>query len=713
MRTQRFLYFALLLALVLPPATTLALAPEAGTFSINNQSIQFNGMLYFPVFEPADPLQQYNIVKLDLVSGNREVILERASQPAVSHAGTAITYKSWVPDQQVYGLHAAQLSDLATTDWRYSNSMADQRPQWAPNDSFFYFYTRKESDRQDRLMITQGAQASGIFRPDMDNKETLGKSPAVVTVNGGYGIEYQACEFSNCGIWQRAINGTNPVQITDQPSDQGLSASADGSAVAFMSYDRDGASDWEVYVMAADGSNLKRLTNRPGIDGIPTWSSDGKWIAFVRERDPGSNQWDIMAIRPDGTGETRLAELGVLNGQVKGTTPDQCLGWIEESISWTGTGATAEAETAEPEAKPTALPAETAEPAEAAPTPEPAQPDTAVEQQTPEPTIVAETNVQEAKPEPTTAAEAATGGKLRGTIAFPVFDDANGRFNYDLMKIDLGSLQQTKVLVDASQPSLSSDGTWIAYKAWGQDRKQQGLHAAALVDLEETDWQFTAAQEAQHPSWAPGDLFFSFYSRQESDRNNRVMITAGTQAVTIKRPDVDNKEIEGRTPLVYFGKDKQQYIMYQGCEKDTCGVWSRTLGGGNPIQLTEDTSDQAFSLSPDGQRVAFMSYTREDAQDWEVYVMATDGSQTTRLTERPGNDGLPVWSPDGAWIAFVRETKPDSNQWDVMVIRPDGTGESKLFTLGALDGRVKGSTDDQNGGWLEEQISWGNSDTNQ
>ncbi len=52
MRTQRFLYFALLLALVLPPATTLALAPEAGTFSINNQSIQFNGILYFPVFEP-------------------------------------------------------------------------------------------------------------------------------------------------------------------------------------------------------------------------------------------------------------------------------------------------------------------------------------------------------------------------------------------------------------------------------------------------------------------------------------------------------------------------------------------------------------------------------------------------------------------------------------------------------------------------------------
>ena len=713
MRTHRFLYLALTLALVLPTATALAVAPEAGTFSVSNQSVQFTGALYFPVFEPAEPTQQYNIVKLDLASGNREVVLEHASQPAISHAGNAITYKSWVPDQQVYGLHAAQLSDLAGTSWRYSSSMADQRPQWAPNDSFFYFYTRKESDRQDRLMITQGAQASGIFRPDMDNKETLGKSPAVVTISGGYGIEYQGCEFSNCGIWQRGINGTNPVQITDQPSDQGLSASPDGSAVAFMSYDRDGASDWEVYTMAADGTNLTRLTNRPGVDGIPTWSSDGKWIAFVRERAPGSNQWDIMAIRPDGTGETTLAELGVLNGQVKGTTPDQCMGWIEESISWTGTGSAAPAETAEPEAKSTALPAGTAEPAAVAPTTEPTESETTIEQQTPAPTAVAEASMEEAKPEPTAAQAAAASDALQGTIAYPAFDDAAGRSNYDLMTIDLASLEKTKVLADASQPSLSSDGTWIAYKYWGQDRKQQGLHAAALVDLAETDWQFTTAQEAQRPTWAPGDLFFAFHSRQESDRNDRVMVTAGTQAVTIKRPDVDNKEIEGRTPLVYFGTDQQEYIMYQGCEKDTCGVWSRALAGDKPTQLTEDTSDQAFSLSPDGRSVAFMSYTRDDVQDWEVYTMATDGSQVTRPTNRPGNDGLPVWSPDGKWIAFVRETDPQSNEWNVMVIQPDGSGETKLFALGALDGRVRGSTDDQNGGWLEEQISWGKSGASQ
>ena len=106
MTTQKFLYFALLLALVLPPATALALAPEAGTYSSDNQSTQFNGTLYFPVFEPAEPLQQYNIVKLDLATGgSRGTVGARPASPLSATQVKESTYKSWVPDQQVYGLH--------------------------------------------------------------------------------------------------------------------------------------------------------------------------------------------------------------------------------------------------------------------------------------------------------------------------------------------------------------------------------------------------------------------------------------------------------------------------------------------------------------------------------------------------------------------------------------------------------------------------------
>jgi len=688
MKRNKVFYFALLMACLLPLAIAQAATPDAERFISQQQSVQFEGKLYFPVFESAEPIQQYHIEVLDLATGQREALLDRASQPAVSHAGDAITYKLWIPGQEVNGLYAAQLSDIAGTAWRYSDSLSDQRPQWAPNDSFFYFYTRRESDRQNRLMITQGTQAVPILRPDLDNKQALGHSPAVVSAEGAFAILYQGCEYARCGVWRRLLNGANPVQITEDPSDKNLSASPDGGQVAFMSYERDGAQDWEIYVMAADGSNVRRLTNRPGADGLPTWSSDGQWLAFVRETAPGSNIWDIIAIRPDGTGETRLAELGALHGQVKDTTPDQCQGWIEESISWVGTGRGAAVE----------------EPAPAGPT---APPEAAQEETVPPAAPPQAEAVTEAEPTPAPKPAPARAKTGEGFIVYPVFDASGGRNNYDLMMIDLSTGETSKVLADASQPSLSSDGTWLAYKSWGQDRRAQGLHAAALLDLQGTDWQFTAAQEAQRPSWAPGDLFFSFYSRQESDRANRVMITQGSQAVTIKRPDMDNKDIEGITPLVILESPTKGYVIYQGCETNRCGVWSRTLSGENPRQITEDASDQGFSLSPDGKQIAFMSYTREEARDWEIYVMDLAGTQITRLTNRPGKDGLPTWSPDGQWIAFVRETEPDNNIWDVMAVRPDGSGEKKLFTLGALDGEVKGATEDQNKGWLEEQIAWG------
>lgn len=670
-------------ALIVP--ANLAAAPAS-------QGAGFEGLLAFPVFDTTAERQQYSIFTYDLSTGERKLLLENASQPAFSHDGKSIAYKLWTEDQLVYGLHSAQLSDIAGTDWRFSSSLAAQQPRWAPNDSFFYFHSRHESDRLDRVMVTQGTQATAILRPDMDNKELLGRTPAVVTTGQGFAVLYQGCEYANCGVWSRLLNGTAPTQITQDPSDQALASSPDGRWVAFMSFERDGAKDWEVYVMAADGSKIKRLTNRPGIDGIPTWSSDGNWIAFARETSGGSNNWEIAAIRSDGTGEQKLVDIGPLHGQVRGATTDQSTGWLEEQFSWWG-GGPGGAATAVPEGTPTGPRIATPVATGAAPAEEPS---------------AAPTEAPPAAATPTQPAEAtavdrnAAGG---GFIVYPAFDPA--RSVPDIMLMDLSTMQSRRLIEGASQPSLSGDGTWVAYKGWGADRRQQGLHAAAIPDVPGTDWQFTPFAEAQRPVWAPGDLFFAFHSRQESDRQDRIMITKGAQPSTIQRPDMDNKDVLGKTPTVFMDP-AGDYVMYQGCEGEgKCGVWRRDLSGGQPKQITEDATDQAFAQSPSGQWVAFMSQSREGANDWELYVMAADGSGVKRLSNRPGIDGLPAWSPDGQWIAFVRETQPGSNAWEVAAIRPDGSGESKLFELGALDGRPAGATTEQSSGWMEEQISWG------
>jgi TolB protein len=52
----------------------------------------------------------------------------------------------------------------------------------------------------------------------------------------------------------------------------------DGRTIAFLS-DRDGTG--HIYLMDADGTNLRRLTTQLGEESDPTWSRDGKQLAYV------------------------------------------------------------------------------------------------------------------------------------------------------------------------------------------------------------------------------------------------------------------------------------------------------------------------------------------------------------------------------------------------------------------------------------------------
>jgi Tol biopolymer transport system component len=71
--------------------------------------------------------------------------------------------------------------------------------------------------------------------------------------------------------------------------------------IAFTS-DRDG--NREIYVMNADGTDQRRLTNNPGVDDYPAWSPDGKRIAFLSQDQTGG--YSIKLMNADGTGSSSL-----------------------------------------------------------------------------------------------------------------------------------------------------------------------------------------------------------------------------------------------------------------------------------------------------------------------------------------------------------------------------------------------------------------------
>lgn len=79
------------------------------------------------------------------------------------------------------------------------------------------------------------------------------------------------------------------------------------SQIAFAS-DRSG--DWEIYVSDLDGSNLRQVTNSPGIDREPNWSPDGNQIVFVKLASQTDYTGDIYIINADGAGMRKLTSGG-------------------------------------------------------------------------------------------------------------------------------------------------------------------------------------------------------------------------------------------------------------------------------------------------------------------------------------------------------------------------------------------------------------------
>lgn len=108
----------------------------------------------------------------------------------------------------------------------------------------------------------------------------------------------------NQDIFVMMADGSQPRNLTNNPTswDYIPDWSLDGSKIAFTS-EPDG--NFEIYVMDADGKNPVRLTRNPASDGTPGWSPDGAKIAFYSGRD---GNWEIYVMDADGGNPINLTK---------------------------------------------------------------------------------------------------------------------------------------------------------------------------------------------------------------------------------------------------------------------------------------------------------------------------------------------------------------------------------------------------------------------
>ena len=129
----------------------------------------------------------------------------------------------------------------------------------------------------------------------------------------GKTIIFTSTRSGRRAIWAADADGKMVRMIFDGGADTDPVTpdwSPDGRKIVFAMTPSDATNpdESEIYVMSANGSDIRRLTRVPGDDSHPHWSADGKRIFFNSARQtpdlkkPWSAQWiDIFSMAADGS----------------------------------------------------------------------------------------------------------------------------------------------------------------------------------------------------------------------------------------------------------------------------------------------------------------------------------------------------------------------------------------------------------------------------
>jgi dipeptidyl aminopeptidase/acylaminoacyl peptidase len=219
------------------------------------------------------------------------------AQPEFSPDGRAIAFRRGVSqDYEVWVMGSAGESPRRLTDTSVGSNSTQS--SWLPDGSGLVFRRGPNRGTDVWRMAADGSrQQALVTAPGDQGYPTV--SPAggdvlfATTVDAG-APEDRAIQVSDA-------SGIHTLRDLPGVYDSAPAWSPDGSRIAFES-DADG--DMDIYVMDADGSDVRQLTRNTEHDEGPVFSPDGTKLAFTRgENDVATDIWTMNA---DGSGQRQL-----------------------------------------------------------------------------------------------------------------------------------------------------------------------------------------------------------------------------------------------------------------------------------------------------------------------------------------------------------------------------------------------------------------------
>ena len=165
------------------------------------------------------------------------------------------------------------------------------------------------------LILLDGGAASQTAAPGVSaqsNGAARAGTLRIAFVRGDLGPPCRPVGSCDNELYVMNADGTGAKRLTRNPGLGGPAWSPNGRKLVFAKRpQRSGAAcrpasrcHDEIYVINADGSELRRLTRNAVADNNPVWSPDGRRIAFVRDRD--RQTVNIYVMNADGSDQRRL-----------------------------------------------------------------------------------------------------------------------------------------------------------------------------------------------------------------------------------------------------------------------------------------------------------------------------------------------------------------------------------------------------------------------